>query len=98
MGVVIRIVDHVKAASTYEDGEIIHRIIEREMHAGRPITIDFTGVLSVPSAFVNSAFVRLLEQFDFEQVKSHVTFIGSTKQINQLIKSRFAFVLRQARQ
>ena len=47
------------------------------------------------AAFVNAAFLRLLEHVPFSQVKSTLSFTQSTRQINQLIKSRFEFVSQQ---
>ncbi len=91
---VIRVLDHIRSASTYEDGEVIFRLLQPEISAGRTVEVDFSGVLSVPSAFVNAAFVQLLEAFDVEHVKRSLRFLRSTKQINDLIKARFEFVAR----
>jgi hypothetical protein len=90
---VIRILDYVKSASTYEDGEVIYKKISLEIEQGRLITISFKGISSVPSAFVNAAFIRLLEEFPFEKIKKYLRFSDSTKHINELIKSRFDFVV-----
>lgn len=89
---VVKIIDLVKSASSYEDGEVIFRRILPAVQAGEPVIVDFTGISSVPSAFVNSAFIRLLEHVPFEQVKKTLSFTQSTRQINQLIRSRFHFV------
>lgn len=92
---VIRILDYVRSASSYEDGEIIFRILFREISNNKEVTIDFSGVKSIPSSFVNSAFVRLVEHFSIDQIRGKLTFIESTKQINDLIKSRFQFVSKK---
>ncbi|MNY30357.1 hypothetical protein D3C86_1644630 [compost metagenome] len=60
--------------------------------AGEKVVVDFSGITSVPSAFVNSAFIRLLEHVTFRQVRDTLSFVQSTRQINQLIRSRFDFV------
>lgn len=90
---VIRILDHVKTASSYEDGDVIFKIISAEIKQDKPVTVSFEGISSVPSAFVNGAFIRLLEEFNFEKIRDSLDFIDSTKHINELIKSRFDFVL-----
>lgn len=92
---VIKVAEHVKTASSYADGEVIFRLLVEPVRQGKNVTVDFSGITSVPSAFVNSAFVRLLEHVTFEQVRSTLTFIHSTRQINDLIRSRFEFVAHE---
>jgi hypothetical protein len=89
--VVIRIVDHVKTQSTYEDGAVIYRLIADELRANRPVTLSFAGIKSIPSAFVNAALVKLLEEFQFSFIRSRLNIVDSTRQINRLIKDRFDF-------
>lgn len=92
---VIRILDHVKTASTYEDGDVIFKKISTEIQKDKQVTISFEGISSVPSAFINAAFIRLLEEFSFEKIRKLLRFADTTKHINDLIKSRFDFVLSQ---
>lgn len=92
---VIKVAELVRSASSYEDGEVIFRLLLPLVRAGESVEVDFTGITSVPSAFVNSAFIRLLEHVPFSQVKESIAFIQSTRQINELIRSRFEFVTRQ---
>lgn len=89
---VVNIIEHVTTASSYEDGEVIFRILLDPVRRGERVEVDFSGITSVPSAFVNSAFVQLLEHVSFDQVRATLTFRQSTRQINDLIKSRFEFV------
>lgn len=89
---VVKVLEHVRSASSYDDGEVIFNLIFPLVKSGERIVVDFSGITSVPSAFVNSAFIRLLEHVPFSQVKATLSFIQSTRQINQLIRSRFDFV------
>lgn len=89
---VIRILDHVRTASTYEDGEVIFRLIRDPIVNGEPVTVSFDGVLAVPSSFVNSAFVRLVESIPMDRIRQCLRFADSTKAINDLIRGRFSFV------
>lgn len=93
--VVIKILDLVNQASTYEDGDILFNKINQSFNDGEAVTVSFSGIHAVPSAFVNSAFVRLLENFDFEFIKRNLKFIETTKFINELIKDRFYFSSKQ---
>lgn len=90
---VINILDHVKTASTYEDGEVIYKLISDAFRKNENVILSFNAITSVPSAFINSALVRLLEDFSFNQIRDMITFINTTKHINELIRSRFTFVL-----
>lgn len=92
---VIRILDHVSTASTYEDGERIFRLIRSQIADGVPVTVSFSGVLAVPSAFVNAAFVRLVESIPIERVRECLRIVDSTRQINEMVRGRFTFVQSQ---
>lgn len=95
----IKIIDHVRQCSTYEDGDVIFRLIsagfDNEQRLDNKVELDFDGVLSIPSAFVNAALVQLLDKYSFDYIRSHLNFVGSTRQINDLIKRRFQFALQQ---
>lgn len=93
---VINILDYVKVTSTYEDGEVIYKLICEALQRQENVVLSFSGITSVPSAFINSALIRLLEQFSFNQIREMVTFTSTTKHINELIKSRFEFVLSKS--
>jgi len=90
---VVRVLDYVATPSTYKDGELIYRVLSEEIRAGREVVVSFSGIRSIPSAFVNAALIKLLEEFDFEQIRRLLVIVDSTKQINALIKDRFAFAV-----
>jgi hypothetical protein len=94
---VVKVLEHVRSASSYDDGEVIFKLILPLVKSGERVVVDFSGITSVPSAFVNSAFIRLLEHVSFNQVKATLSFTQSTRQINQLIRSRFDFVAAHGR-
>ena len=96
--VAIRIIDHVKQASSYDDGQVIHDLIVDNLSHGTPVQISFVGIQAIPSAFVNAAFLQLLETFPIEKVRSNLIFVDSTKFINELIKRRFDFVVSNSAQ
>jgi hypothetical protein len=92
---VIRILDHVQTYSTYEDGEVIYQLIAKELRDGRNVTLSFFGIKSIPSAFVNAALVKLIEEFDFDYIRSRLKIVDSTRQINRLVKDRFHFATKE---
>jgi len=89
---VIRILDHVRTASTYGDGEVIFGLIANDLREGRDVEVSFEGIRAVPSAFVNGAFVRLVESISPDVIKARLRFKNSTRHINEMIRSRFDFV------
>src|SRR4051812_32189595 len=94
---VIRILDHVQTYSTYADGEVIFRLISHALRTGDPVTVSFAGIKSIPSAFVNAAFIKLVEEFSFDDIRSRLKIVDSTRQINRLIKDRFHFATKEPR-
>jgi hypothetical protein len=88
---VIRILDYVKTSSTYRDGETIFDLIYPRLREGEEVTVSFDGIRSLPSAFINAAFVRLLEFLPIDVIKQRLKISHSTRQINALVKQRFAF-------
>jgi len=92
---VIRIHDHVRTYSTYQDGEVIFRLIAQELRAGRSVTLSFAGIKSIPSAFVNAALVKLVEEFSIDYIRTRLKIVDSTRQINRLIKDRFNFATQE---
>lgn len=89
---VIRILDHVEHASTYDDGEVIFNLLAPSIQRGEDITISFEGVSAVPSAFINASLVRLAEVVSVQEVRKHLRIVQSTRQINELVRSRFDFL------
>jgi len=88
---VVRVLDHISRCSAHEDGEIIYRIIRPILARGEKVAVSFDGISAVTSSFVNTAFIDLLDVFPFDQIKKNLTFLHSTRQINELIKKRFKF-------
>lgn len=88
----IRILDVVETASSYEDGEAVFRRLLEEIDAGHEVAVSFDGIASVPSAFINAAFLKLLETHSFEQIQALLKIRDSTRHINDLVRSRFDFI------
>ncbi len=76
---------------TNEDGDKLNQHILPLLRIGEKVVISFRGVDAVPSSFVNTALISLLDHFGFEYIKSHVGFKDTSRQINEMINSRFVF-------
>lgn len=87
---VIKVLDHVRQCYTWEDGEKIGTLIRRAFDRKEKIILSFVNVNDAPSSFVNAAFIALLDKYDFDFIRQHLRVIDSTRQINDMIKRRFA--------
>ena len=94
---VIRALDVVDQCYSNSDGQKLFVVISDYVRRGEPIVVSFDGVDTLPSSFVNCAFIPLLDSFDFERIKETLSFSNTTPQINEMIKSRFMFEVSRRR-
>lgn len=87
----LKVLDFVERCSTNEDGAIIYKEILSHIERGQKVTVSFSGVNGVPTSFVNSAFIELLERFPFDKIKEMLMFVDTTHQINDVINRRFRY-------
>ena len=94
----------VPGADTAEQGTLVYDNLRAALANGDSVTVSFEGINVSTSSFVAAAFLPLLEQHDFDEVKRRMRVINSTRQINQLIKissgtrsSHSGLILRIAR-
>jgi hypothetical protein len=92
---VIRALDYVPHCYTAADGDVIHSLIHKGFSDGEDVQLSFDGVFDVPSSFVNSAIVALLNQYDAEFIKSHLTIVDATHQIGDMVRRCLANGLRR---
>ncbi|UJX47177.1 STAS-like domain-containing protein [Xanthobacter sp. YC-JY1] len=88
---VIRVVDFLPSADTAEQGAVLHNMLLDELKSGTTITVSFYHIQSATSSFVNAAFVDLLSHFGFDELKKRLRIVESSRQINEMIKSRLSF-------
>lgn len=92
---VIRILDHVEQCASYADGDVIFNLIAPPIKGGQDVVLSFQGIDAVPSSFINASIVRLAEVVSIDEMRHHLKVVESTKQINDLIRSRVAFVSQE---
>lgn len=93
---VINVLDLVPHCYTWEDGNVVGRAIQQGLEKKEKVAVSFTGVEDVPTSFVNAAFVKLLDDFSYEDIRSNLSVINSTRQINEMIKRRLDFETKRA--
>lgn len=87
----IRVLEHVDQCYNSADGLVIHDVVLRALRGDEPVVVSFSGVDSVPSSFVNTALISLLKDLPFSTIKGRLRFVDTNSQINDMIRSRFAF-------
>ena len=85
---VILILDVVPAADTAKQGAMVFKQLRAALADGNSVTVSFDGLAIATSSFVATAFLPLLEQQRLSDLKRRLRIINSTRQINQMIKSR----------
>ena len=95
---VVRALDLVAHCYTQEDGNTIFRAISPILRKGEIVELSFDGVDTVPSSFVNAALINLLESVSFDTIKSNLRFVNTTRQINEMIRTRFDFEVNRRAQ
>lgn len=86
---VIKITDIVKTTSYNKDGEVIYDLVRDSLMRKEQVSVSFEGIHALNTSFINSAFIELLEEFKFDEIKKYLIFTNSTRQINSIIAKRF---------
>lgn len=89
--VTIVVNNHLDNYISNDDGDKLFNLIRNCFYDNESVKISFEGIKGLNTSFVNSAFIRLLDYYEFNYIKDNLTFSNSTKQINTLIQSRFKF-------
>ncbi len=87
---VISVLDHVPRCYTHQDGAVIQDLLRPAFVRGQHVTLSFRGVTDVPSSFINASLVPFVEDHGADWVKAHLTVVGVTKQIADMIRRCFA--------
>jgi hypothetical protein len=85
---VIRILDIVDSADTSEQGAVVLARLQPQLANDAIVTVSFEGINSATSSFVSAGFVPLLEHLRFSDLKQRLRIVNSTRQINEMIKTR----------
>lgn len=92
---VIRALDIVRQCYTQDDGMKVFNEILPRLKQGERVELSFEGVETVPSSFINTALIHLLDVVTFDTIKSNLRFVDTTRQINDMIRSRFNFEVHE---
>ncbi|MEM5014128.1 STAS-like domain-containing protein [Niallia taxi] len=93
----IRVKDLVDTVYSNDDGKVVYSEVKKQLQDNNKVAVSFDTIGALNTSFVNSAFIELLNDYDFNFIKNHIQFIDSTNQINQMIKSRFSFEVNKTK-
>jgi hypothetical protein len=85
---VIRIADVVPGANTSDQGSKVYDVLCNAMRTPGQVTVSFDGIQTATSSFVHAAIVALLDDFPYGDLKDRLRITSSTRQINDMIKTR----------
>jgi hypothetical protein len=85
---VILVNDLVEVAVGEDDGTIVFDALRTALSNHDMVTLSFAGIKTATTSFVNTAFVPLLDQMPFGDIKRRIQVVDSTRQINHMIKWR----------
>jgi hypothetical protein len=86
--VTIQVHDLVAGANTADQGSDVLPHLRSAMAGRGPFVVSFDKIQTATSSFVNASFVPLLKDFSFAEIKARMRVTDSTRQINQMIKTR----------
>lgn len=75
-------------ADTAVQGDVVFQALDRALANSDDIVLSFEGIQTATSSFANIAFVKLLDRYSFDLIKDRLRVVRSTRQINEMIKSR----------
>ncbi|NUJ80657.1 STAS-like domain-containing protein [Methylocystis sp. FS] len=87
---VIIVADIIVAADTEEQGTRLYASLIKALGSHDVATVSFAGLDTATSSFVNASFVPLLDAMPFVDLKRRLRIVASTRQINEMIKSRLS--------
>ncbi|SRR5258705_9700647 len=84
----IKVRDIAGRADTADQGAILYRTLLDRFDRPGLVIVDFDGLTTATSSFCNLAFVQLLARWKLADLKKRLRVVNSTRQINEMIKSR----------
>lgn len=85
---VITVKSLVPACDTNAQGDAVRVAIVRALQDSKTVDVSFAGFSAATTSFVNSAFVDLLDTMSINDIKTRIRIVHSSRQINDMIRSR----------
>lgn len=85
---VITVKSLVLACDTNAQGDALRAAVLRALETSGTVDVSFAGLTAATTSFVNSAFVDLLDLMSLDDIKMRIRIVHSSRQINDMIRSR----------
>lgn len=86
----------VDKCDTNAQGATVQAAIRASIINKDVVTLDFSGIPNVTTSFVNTAFVEIIDDFNFDVFKKYVSIVNVSRQISDLIRSRMIAEAKRA--
>jgi STAS-like domain of unknown function (DUF4325) len=84
----IKVRDIAGRADTADQGAMLYRVLLERLDRPGQVIVDFDGLTTATSSFCNLAFVQLLARWKLADLKKRLRVVNSTRQINEMVRSR----------
>ncbi|WP_076448113.1 STAS-like domain-containing protein [Roseivivax lentus] len=78
----------VSSCDTSSQGAEVYSKLRDSLRMNVAFTVDFIDIPNVTSSFVNTAFVPLLTEFSFSEVKARMSVINANRQVASMLRDR----------
>ncbi len=86
MAILIEVKRISKGQLDHEAGSMVYYPIKDALRKNLPVIIDFSGIETLTSSFLNTSFRLLSKDFEYEHLRRSITIKNSTATINRMIK------------
>lgn len=87
---VISIKALVVGCDTSAQGAIVYDQLVKAMRKSDAVALDFDGILNITTSFANTAFVPLLDEFSFDEIKARLVVRNANRQIANMLRDRMS--------
>jgi hypothetical protein len=85
----ISVVEVAGRGDTADQGVLLHKaLITALRDSTGTVLVNFHCLTTITSSFANLAFVQLLTEWPLSELKRRLKIVNSTRQINEMVKSR----------
>lgn len=88
----------VQACDTNAQGSALFDAIKGTLNSGSNVCLDFSGIHGMTSSFVNCAFIPLLDEISYDDLKARLALKNANRQIGNMLKDRIAVHAKRVKQ
>ena len=86
----IQLANLMDGRSFPDSGNLLYQDMTRLLDVNKTVSIDLTGVISIPTMFLNASIGRAVDHYGVEKIKQSVVFYHITKGQAERLKEYFS--------